>query len=207
MEFVIPSFLPKMQDLRDHAKRSDLAVFVVTNFMERIDDAILRAGRIDYHFLVLPYSRLAREQIIETFFLDKKLPSTDVRCVGLKNALEFYPCNLGYRDIETLVEFIFQPGMPPTGPTREDIYERARRLGTQPDTYPKGRDVEGRIQALLEFAHFSARLTDSLIKEENCRGERELRDFIRRCASKVRDLRFEGRDHYEHWVRLMDIWD
>ena len=31
MEHVVPAFLPKLQDLRDHAIRSDMAVFFVTN--------------------------------------------------------------------------------------------------------------------------------------------------------------------------------
>lgn len=43
--FVTASMLPKLQDLHD---RSQVLVFVLTNFYERLDPAIVRLGRVDH---------------------------------------------------------------------------------------------------------------------------------------------------------------
>jgi len=59
LEFVVPAFLPKLQRIRDNVKKKNMSVFFVTNYKETIDSAISRQGRIDYHMLVLPYSRKA----------------------------------------------------------------------------------------------------------------------------------------------------
>jgi SpoVK/Ycf46/Vps4 family AAA+-type ATPase len=56
-----PSMLTKLQDLHDVGK----SIFVIgTNYAERIDPAIKRAGRIDQSYLVLPPNFAARRQFL-----------------------------------------------------------------------------------------------------------------------------------------------
>jgi MoxR-like ATPase len=51
LQFMTPSMLTKINDLR----RAERSVFIIgTNYADRIDPAIKRAGRIDHKFLVLP---------------------------------------------------------------------------------------------------------------------------------------------------------
>lgn len=64
-QFMTPSMLVKLNDLR--ARRS-LIFLVATNYEERIDPAIKRAGRIDLPLLVLPPDAGARRK-----FFDQKL--------------------------------------------------------------------------------------------------------------------------------------
>jgi hypothetical protein len=63
LQFMTPSMLTKINDLRQ-AERS---IFLIgTNYADRIDRAIKRAGRIDHKFLVLPPDRAKRRQLLET---------------------------------------------------------------------------------------------------------------------------------------------
>lgn len=60
-QFMTPSMLVKIKDLHDTGK----VIFAIgTNYAERIDPAIKRAGRIDEQFLVLPPDAKRRETII-----------------------------------------------------------------------------------------------------------------------------------------------
>jgi SpoVK/Ycf46/Vps4 family AAA+-type ATPase len=61
LQFMTPSMLTKINDLR----RTELVIFMVgTNYADRIDSAIKRAGRIDERLLVLPPDLSRREQVI-----------------------------------------------------------------------------------------------------------------------------------------------
>jgi hypothetical protein len=59
--FVTASMLPKLQDLHD---RSQVLVFVLTNFYWRLDPAIRRLGRIDYMIGVPPPDEIQREATV-----------------------------------------------------------------------------------------------------------------------------------------------
>lgn len=70
--FLTPSFLTKLQDLHDAAKRKGFLFLIGTNYLDRIDSAAKRAGRIDETKLILYpdiESRKARifEQLREKF--------------------------------------------------------------------------------------------------------------------------------------------
>jgi adenylate kinase family enzyme len=54
LEFIVPAFLPKLQELSEYSKKHQIAVFCITNYYGNIDNAIKRAGRFDRHFLMLP---------------------------------------------------------------------------------------------------------------------------------------------------------
>jgi len=62
LQFMTPSMLTKINNLR----RAESVIFIIgTNYADRIDQAIKRAGRIDERFLVLPPDLARRVQIIE----------------------------------------------------------------------------------------------------------------------------------------------
>lgn len=75
--FLTPSFLTKLQDLHDAAKRKGFLFLIGTNYLDRIDSAAKRPGRIDETKLILypdSESRTARifERLREEFKPKKK---------------------------------------------------------------------------------------------------------------------------------------
>lgn len=70
-QFMTPSMLVKIKNLREKKK----VIFIIcTNYEERIDLAIKRAGRIDEKYLVLPPDKLRREKLFNEF-ADKNIKS------------------------------------------------------------------------------------------------------------------------------------
>jgi len=61
-QFMTPSMLVKLKDLRVKKK---IIFIIATNYEERIDKAIKRAGRIDNKYLILPPDRVGRNYIFE----------------------------------------------------------------------------------------------------------------------------------------------
>ncbi len=60
-QFMTPSMLAKINDLR---RREQVVFAIATNYAWRIDSAILRPGRIDERYLILPPDRAARRQVL-----------------------------------------------------------------------------------------------------------------------------------------------
>lgn len=64
LQMMTPSMLTKLNDL----KRKKRLIFVIaTNYFERIDRAVKRAGRIDWHFLIPPFDQKSRVVLLEHF--------------------------------------------------------------------------------------------------------------------------------------------
>jgi hypothetical protein len=61
-QFMPPGMLTKLRDLR---QKKNCIFIIATNYMERIDAAAVRLGRIDHRYLVMPPSRSARLRILE----------------------------------------------------------------------------------------------------------------------------------------------
>lgn len=155
MEFVVPALLPKLQQLRDYTLDKEIAVFFISNYYESIDSAILRSGRIDAHLQVLPYAKLARAQVLNSL-VDRDLPALDdTKRIELSTYVEKLPCNLVYRDLETIVQAIAAATSP------ADVTAILNRitpsLGISPEIYNPKR----RPKALAEFCAMLARLVDS----------------------------------------------
>jgi adenylate kinase family enzyme len=67
MKLLVPGMLTKIKDLRD----AEQSIFVVaTNFEERIDNAIVRPGRIDRKYLLMPPDWDKRKEIVESILKD-----------------------------------------------------------------------------------------------------------------------------------------
>lgn len=86
-QFMTPSMLVKIKDLRD---KNNIIFIIATNYEERIDKAIKRAGRIDNKFLVLPPCKDARKKILETMDLKRVIPENLTKYILNKTALYTY---------------------------------------------------------------------------------------------------------------------
>jgi ATPase family associated with various cellular activities (AAA) len=75
--FLTPSFLTKLQDLHDAAKERQFISIIATNYLERIDQAARRAGRVDRKSLILYPDLPARVAIIVEEVL--KMANKDVK--------------------------------------------------------------------------------------------------------------------------------
>jgi hypothetical protein len=62
--FLTPSFLTKLQDLRDAAKKNEFIFVLGTNYFDRIDSAAKRSGRIDRAFAIVYPDTRSRAYII-----------------------------------------------------------------------------------------------------------------------------------------------
>jgi len=62
--FLTPSFLTKLQDLHDAAKQHEFIFILGTNYLDHIDAAAKRAGRIDEQFPIIYPDRVSRAHIV-----------------------------------------------------------------------------------------------------------------------------------------------
>jgi hypothetical protein len=82
IELVVPAMLNRLQDLRDAAPRQELCFLLATNYIERIEPAMTRRGRVDV-LLTVPYpDALSRELIIRRVF-DADPPHLELLVEGM----------------------------------------------------------------------------------------------------------------------------
>ena len=60
IELVVPAMLNRLQDLRDVCPRQEIAFLLATNYVEKIEPALLRPGRIDQRIPVVYPDRKSR---------------------------------------------------------------------------------------------------------------------------------------------------
>lgn len=65
LDLVIPAMLNRLQDLRDACPRQEICFLFGTNYVERIEPALMRAGRIDRRIPVPYPDRVSRRGIAE----------------------------------------------------------------------------------------------------------------------------------------------
>ena len=67
-QMMTPSMLTKLNDLK---RKKRLIIVIATNYFERIDGAIKRPGRIDWHFLIPPFDQKSRVKLLKHFICKK----------------------------------------------------------------------------------------------------------------------------------------
>lgn len=72
IELVVPAMLNRLADLREACPRQQLCIVLATNFIESIEPALLRKGRIDRSFAVIYPDQESRQALI-IMFTGKKL--------------------------------------------------------------------------------------------------------------------------------------
>ena len=187
LEFVVPALLPKLQDFRNYALRRNVTIFFLTNFVELIDPAISRAGRIDGQVIVLPYSVEARGNVVRALYAENAGVEGDNLEEMLK-AFERLPCTLVYQDINALVLDVVANGF-----NLEDFERKAAGRGISPEVYVP----EDRPRALREFCLFAARAFSIPLPREGLDDPDAQATFLRVLAA---------RDLPSDWRRVVGAW-
>jgi ATPase family associated with various cellular activities (AAA) len=200
MEFVVPAFLTKLQDLRDYTTKRNIAVFINTNFYEKIDRGIRRPGRIDNHLLVLPYSRAAQVEVVRDLAEKRGMAGTDPIRNRISEVLQLLPCNFGFRDIERLVASAIET---PTASV-EDLCRMMQHSGVQPEEY----DFKLREGAYAEFVDFARRLTgDDMSGVPPVVGSaRDAALELGRIARGIKGKNSLSRDLHSQWESAINEW-
>jgi SpoVK/Ycf46/Vps4 family AAA+-type ATPase len=193
MEFVVPALLPKLQQLRDYTLDKRMAVFFVSNYYETIDAAILRSGRIDAHLQVLPYGKDARSRVLSSL-AERDLTKLDNDEQNeLLAYVEKLPCNLVYRDLESLVQTVVAAPRPRNITSILDMI--VPTLGISPEIYKPSR----RPKAYAEFCAMVARLKNSEPPKPSAFLTREAtRDYLEDKKPSIKE--------YSAWKQMADMW-
>lgn len=97
-QFMTPSMLVKFKDLRTKEK----SIFIVaTNYEERIDSAIKRAGRIDHKYLINTLNKEQRKKLIGKIAAEKKV--TKYIETALNDILN-QTCFFSYTELQSLLK-------------------------------------------------------------------------------------------------------
>lgn len=72
LRFLIPGMLPKLQELKQYGEKNRLIFIIATNYIDRLDSAVVRPGRIDSHFVLVPPDEWSRYCLIRKFMKDKR---------------------------------------------------------------------------------------------------------------------------------------
>jgi len=106
-KLLTPGMLTKLSDL---AKRRRVIFVVATNYVERIDRAIKRPGRIDAQYLVLPPDRARRESILRRHVQDwRDVPPGD-RDAVVRETVRFT-----YTELRNLASYVSRKSSTATG--------------------------------------------------------------------------------------------
>jgi ATPase family associated with various cellular activities (AAA) len=74
LKLIVPAMLNRLQDLRDVAHRQEVCFLLATNFIDNIEPALTRPGRIDA-VIPVPYpDAWSREAILEKTFVPRRVP-------------------------------------------------------------------------------------------------------------------------------------
>ncbi len=97
-QFMTPSMLVKFKDLRTKEK----SIFIVaTNYEERIDSAIKRAGRIDHKYLINTLNKEQRKKLIDKIAAEKNV--TKYIETALNDILN-QTCFFSYTELQSLLK-------------------------------------------------------------------------------------------------------
>jgi hypothetical protein len=117
-QFMTPGMLTKLNDLR---KTGNVIFIIATNYAERIDSAITRAGRIDDHLLLLPPDQSARR----THFA-RLLKGSAADDEALLDELGRFTALYTYKEVEYLVGEAERVATRDDGAIRDAVLEGAK---------------------------------------------------------------------------------
>jgi len=211
MEYVVPAFLPKLQELHDYAKRSHLSVFFVTNFLEKMDPAIKRPGRIDHSLIVLPYTAKAKNELAKKI-IERKISKIKENEKVVKECeltefvlkeIEQLPNYMVYRDIEKAVNIACKLYLENTE-SNPNCYSKIFQA-TAIDVYTY--DYELRKGAEFEFAQFLLRLANiedktfiEKVNDSTFTDKEETKEIFNRLKCKL-----DG-EWLKKWKEAVDQW-
>ena len=202
IEFVVPAFLPKLQRLRDYIVERQMAVFIVTNYYETIDSAIARGGRIDHHFLVLPYSNEAKLEVftksLAGMWVQNGALTPAARSV-LEKIIDHCPPLLVYREIDQLSKLISKSWPDPSSLSDTEIQGITVTSNINPRIYKADlrKDAFREVYALLDRINNVSRNDDyysSVTKEQAA-------ELFRTASVNITNDKHRG-----EWTKLLIDW-
>ncbi len=104
LKFLIPGMLPKLQALKQFGEKNRLIFIVATNYKDRLDSAVVRTGRVDVAFPVVPPDEPSRYCLIWNFMKSARCPDADKAKVS--DFLAKRTQGWVYKEIEHLVGLV-----------------------------------------------------------------------------------------------------
>lgn len=179
--FMTTSMLPKLQSLRS---RRSLLFGIATNYMERLDRAITRLGRVDYDWAVFPPDFTSRILLIKKF--DAKLDQASTRKLAAETPF------FTYLELKKAVE---------QRTLSDDPWDVVRHPTASPEAYENRPDSDDEFSSLLQteisdevFAlarepiktRLASQLDRLLPNEQGALFSNETNDAIKALAEKLR---------------------
>ena len=149
LQFIVPGMLPKLQNLKKYGEKAPLMIVIATNYQDRLDPAITRAGRIDEKIAVMPPDFGARQLLLRDFF-GKRFALDKRGTMQLRNTivtLSKFTGGWTFKELQDLVARIQQRYAAATSAQDLATYveEICKRLPALDDSTPltDGRIVDG----------------------------------------------------------------
>jgi adenylate kinase family enzyme len=131
LRFLIPGMLPKFQNLKQHGEKNRVIIVIATNYRERLDPAIVRRGRIDDEFLILPPDDIARQYQLHQLVLRKGWNPDSSTMKSLVSFLVQHTRGWMYKELEMLVDVLGRNQLIPNPsnlPTWVQLFPEVRKL-------------------------------------------------------------------------------
>jgi len=159
--FLTPSFLTKLQDLRDAAKENEFIFILGTNYLDNIDSAAKRSGRIDEQLpIVYPDAEARANIFIQEILKSCKddVPSLENSLLALnQNVQELVASKDGVQLLDLVAEFsgfLSYPKLEQLAKQMECMI-KATRVTT--DEELRGETIESLIRTLSDAEAIKAR--------------------------------------------------
>ena len=104
LRFLIPGMLPKLQMLKQFGEKNRLIFIIATNYKDRLDSAVIRTGRVDDAFAVVPPDEPSRYCLIWNFLHNAGYP--EIERERLASFLAARTQGWVYKEIEHLVGLV-----------------------------------------------------------------------------------------------------
>jgi AAA+ superfamily predicted ATPase len=109
LQFLIPGMLPKLQQLKKYGEKNKLIFIIATNYLDRLDEAVIRPGRIDTKFIMPPPDKPSRQVQLVKLMNAKGVPRGDPqRRMRLAEHLAEKTNGWVYKELEALVASMSQ---------------------------------------------------------------------------------------------------
>ncbi|HEV7673324.1 MAG TPA: ATP-binding protein [Candidatus Angelobacter sp.] len=108
LRFLIPGMLPKLQELKQYGEKNRLIFIIATNYIDRLDSAVVRAGRIDSQFVLVPPDESSRYCLLRKFMENKPLFKRWVPEARERTAILLARSTQGwvYKELEGLIDAV-----------------------------------------------------------------------------------------------------
>lgn len=192
LKLVIPAMLNRLADLRDACSRQEICFLIATNYVENIDTALIRRGRIDRALPIVYPDRQGRQLLYEQEFQNDKSSLNDAQLKKFLDRTAKWP-------YLTIVVFLKKVRQLPSSPDQGTFDSRfEEELNAAAATVPKP-DYESRgISKCQELqnevvAYYTA-------AEEDAKGVRKSLKELDKAISKDGGNKKILKEHGDRWL-------